>query len=199
MNKQKPSTASASSLVDSFRSYERKFDRELSKQSLLVKLEEQTRIPKTVLVGSVALLFLLLTLFPGMSMFLVNIVAVVGPGYLAMLSVNTDQPSHNLMLYFAFFSTLLILEKALPGLFALVPMYVFIRAAVLGWMAHPKFNGAQKLYDHLLKNATASLSNGASAASIAAKKAAAAKISERLSETMRNAINTPLVDKQIEK
>ncbi len=129
--------------------------------------------------------------FNSFALFLTNVVGLAGPSFVAvkMLGGGAEGAMVNCMFYFMLFAGLMLLEYTLPSLTTIIPLYPFVKIALLGWLFSPKYCGATLLANRLMKNA--SIPVPAAAASVAKK---TSPLSERLSTSMKSAMNTPLND-----
>lgn len=180
-----------SNIVQSLKTYYEKFDQELSKQSFLVKLEGQTGIAKANLVIGAAILLIVFMSFNSLALMLTNIVGLAVPAYFALHSCKEQQPVLNSMLYFMFFSALMLLENLMPGVTSVIPMYPFVKIGFLGWLCSPKHQGALFLMNHFGKNFCpgfpVEVKRSASAVNVPSS-----QFSSKLSTSLNSALLTPL-------
>ena len=139
-------------ILQSLKTYYEKFDRELNKQPFLVKLEGQTGIAKANLVLGAVILLIVFMSFNSLALMLTNVVGIAVPAYFALHSCKEQQPLLNSMLYFMFFSALMLLENLMPGLTSIIPLYPFVKVAFLGWLCSPKHQGALFVMNNFGKN-----------------------------------------------
>ena len=180
------------SILESVKIYSARLDKELAKQPMLVKLENQTGVPKVQLVLGVLVFGIIFMQFNSFALFLTNVVGLAGPSFVAVKMLGAgaaggESAIVNCMFYFMIFAALMLLEYTLPSLTTIIPLYPFAKIALLGWLFSPKYCGASLLANRLVKNASISVPSGA-----AVKKTS--PLSERLSTSMKSAMSTPLND-----
>lgn len=182
-------------ILDTLKGYSSKLDSELQKQPFLVKLQNQTGIPKVNLVIGAVILLVIFMSFNRVALLLTNVVGIVVPAYLALHYTSDAQKTANSMFYFMMFAALMLVESVLPAFMSVIPMYPFVKVAVLVWMFSPKHRGASLLMSHVAKNLCASLpaelkKHGMNAAG----KGESFPLSNKLSASMKTALSTPLDD-----
>ena len=172
-------------VLETIKVYERKFDYELSKQPILVKLEGQTKVPKTRFVLGILVLLLTILIYRSIAMLLCNVAAVTLPFLFSLHAEKVTPRLLNGMLYYAYFSMLLLIEANLPSVTGFIPFYPFFKAAFLAWLFIPKYSGATCLFNSVTKSLCPTTG-------FCSKLGMADSKSFQLSESMRSALNTPL-------
>lgn len=123
------------------------FDQELSKYPALVNFEKQTNVPKTYIIGGVAVFYLILIFFNLGGQLLVNVAGFTIPGYYSLQALFTVGKADDTqwLTYWVVFSFLSVLESAFEPTYWF-PMYYMFKFVFVLWLALPQFGGAQILF-----------------------------------------------------
>lgn len=183
--------------MDTIISYRNKLDGELSKYPTFVKLEQQTGISKVNIVFCAAGLAFLVLQFKNFALMLVNLAALGIPLFFSLHNVSEQSRLLNSMLYFAFFSILLMIERSFPFVQKTIPLYPFIKGAFTFWLFAPKYNGASFIFNNVTRSLCPQLCSSMACSmkkSVSSTKQASSQIAGKLSETIQMAVSTPLKD-----
>ncbi|KJE91599.1 receptor accessory protein 5 [Capsaspora owczarzaki ATCC 30864] len=138
---------------DQVKLYLDKLDAELNKYPFMIRLQDQTKVPKAYLaIGG--FLLILLSLSAGLGAQLVcNIVGFVYPAYAsfkAIESTNKDDDTQWLTYWvvFAFFS---LLEFFSDIILHWLPFYYLMKFVFLVYLMLPTLNGAAQLYQNVIR------------------------------------------------
>lgn len=183
--------------MDTVKSYIKKFDQELAKSQHLVKLESQTGVPKVYLASGLVVVAFIMLQFSYLALFLVNVGGFAVGAYMSLHASKDHAGLLNGMLFFLFFSFILLIEENFYALTSLIPFYPIIKSAAIGWMVMPKYRGATFLFNNVTRNLCPALNAAipfCSDKSAAGAKAASdsCPLSKNLSKAMNEAVNTPL-------
>lgn len=183
--------------MDTVKAYIKKFDQELAKNQYLLKLESQTGVPKVYLVSGLIVIAFIMLQFSYLALFLVNVCGFAVGAYFSLHAAKDNAGQLNGMLFFMFFSFILLIEENMYALTSLIPFYPLIKGGAIGWMVMPKYRGATFLFNSVTRNLCPALNAAipfCSDKSAAGTKTAAdsCPLSKNLSKAMNEAVNTPL-------
>lgn len=119
----------------------------------LKQLEEKTGQPKALffVLGCLSLVGLV-TLLGGMKL-IVDLLGFLYPAYMSFKSMDGAAPDSRTqwLTYWVVFSFLSIFEHVFAFVVDIIPFYTLIKIAVVVWMWYPSTNGAQVVYDSVLR------------------------------------------------
>ncbi|CAK9782338.1 hypothetical protein CC85DRAFT_299398 [Cutaneotrichosporon oleaginosum] len=126
--------------------------RALGGSESVVAAEKATGIDRVRLVaGALAAFILLVPLNTfGMAQATTSALTLILPAYKALLILERGGPTENLLAYFVVLGYFQVLESLLlPILVSQIPRYYTVKLAFMIYLAHPRTNGAIKVYNIL--------------------------------------------------
>ncbi|CDK27896.1 unnamed protein product [Kuraishia capsulata CBS 1993] len=121
----------------------------------LDQFETKTNLPRSyaVIIGAVGYLFLMFLNIGGIGQLLSNLAGFALPAYLSLQALETTTTSDDtrLLTYWVVFAFLNIVEFWSKAILYWIPTYFVVKTVFLLYLALPQYNGAQKVYQALIR------------------------------------------------
>lgn len=140
--------------MDQIALYEKKLDRELSKHSVFLQMEQATGVPKTKLVALGLASILALLMFHYLSEMFTALVLFAYPAAMTVAAIESNNKSEDVhwMVYWMVVALLDTIEILSIGLLpSIIPFYSLVKLAFCIWMFLPQTKGASLMYKTVLR------------------------------------------------
>jgi len=120
------------------------------------KLEEKTGYSKVYFFsGAVVATVFLVWLIGGFKL-ITDLIGFVYPAYMSFQSMEAtkggmSEGSTQWLTYWVVFSFITLVEGVIPGIANWIPMYYYNKAGLVIWLYHPQSNGAEVVYNHVVR------------------------------------------------
>jgi len=141
------------SAQDKLNYYLSQVDKELSKYPLLVRLEQQTTVPKAYSVLAVGLIFVIFVFFNLFAGFLTNVLGWVIPAYFSLRALETPSTGDDVqwLTYWTVYGSLQIVETFSDMILYWFPFYYVFKTGLILWLVLPQTRGAATVYQAVLR------------------------------------------------
>jgi receptor expression-enhancing protein 5/6 len=117
----------------------------------LVQLEIKTGQPKAYFFLAGAALILALSILVAGGKLIVDLCGFVYPAYMSLKSLEANNDDVQWLTYWVVFSTYYIIESFLGPVVKLIPMYFYIKIAIIVYLYHPSTKGATLIYQQAIR------------------------------------------------
>ncbi|CAG8712528.1 23209_t:CDS:2 [Racocetra persica] len=130
-------------------------DKELSKYPQLVKLEQQTNVPKTYMAAGVVAFVFTLIFFNIWGELLSDIIGWLYPAYASFKAIESKETSDDVqwLTYWTVYGFINMVEFFSDFILYWVPFYFLFKTVFFLWLLLPPFKGAQLIYTKFLRPA----------------------------------------------
>uniref|UniRef100_A0A6S9EHY6 Receptor expression-enhancing protein n=1 Tax=Heterosigma akashiwo TaxID=2829 RepID=A0A6S9EHY6_HETAK len=129
------------------------FKKDLDKNAYLEKLEHTVSVPKEYIVVGFLLLMAVLLFFRIGAGFICNVAGFVYPTYCSFKAIESADSADdtNWLIYWVFYAAFTIVENFIDIVLQWIPFYYFFKLGFLVWSFHPSTQGANWLYEKVIK------------------------------------------------
>lgn len=141
------------SAQDKLNHYLAQIDKELSKYPALIRLEQQTQVPKAYGVLGAAALFSLFIFFNIMAGFLTTVLGWAVPAYFSLKALESPSTGDDVqwLTYWTVFGFFNIVESFVDVILYWFPFYYSFKCCFIVWLMLPQTRGAQTVYHKALR------------------------------------------------
>ena len=120
------------------------------------KLEEKTGYSKVYFFAGAVLTTIFTVWLIGGSKLITDLLGFVYPAYMSFQSMEASKGgvsdgSTQWLTYWVVFSFITLLESVIPAIANWIPMYYYNKAGLVIWLYHPQSNGAEVVYNQLVR------------------------------------------------
>ncbi|RIA89184.1 TB2/DP1, HVA22 family-domain-containing protein [Glomus cerebriforme] len=133
--------------------YNAQADKELAKYPQIIKLEQQTNIPKTYMAAGVVGFVFFLIFFDIWGQLLSNLIGWLYPAYTSFKAIESEGKADDTqwLTYWTVFGFVNIVEFFSDTILYWLPLYYLFKTIFFLWLFLPPFKGAQLIYSKFLR------------------------------------------------
>ena len=119
----------------------------------LKDLETKFEVPKAILFVLIVSILTVLTWVVGGAKLISDLMGFFYPAYMSFKAIDSVDTADNTqwLTYWVVFSLFSIVESTASVLTAFIPFYFYIKCGFFLWLYHPKFQGAQMVYNDVVR------------------------------------------------
>lgn len=116
-------------------------------------MEEKFDVPKAILFVAAASFLSIFVFLVGGAKLIGDLIGFVYPAYMSFKAIDTVDTADNTqwLTYWVVFSLFSIVEQTAYILTTFIPFYFWIKICFFLWLYHPKFMGAQMVYNDVVR------------------------------------------------
>jgi len=110
-------------------------------------------VPKAIVFVVATTILSLLVWFVGGAKLISDLIGFLYPAYMSFKAIDSVDTADNTqwLTYWVVFSLFSITEQTAMALTSLIPFYFYIKCAFFLWLYHPRFMGAQMVYNDVVR------------------------------------------------